>query len=117
MSTVTRTYKVDDLDGTTTEGVETVQFNAEGTNYEIDLSPENAARLREKLARFVDAAHPVKPPKAAPARRGARGKSAAVSSNRELVHEIRKWAEEAGLQVNRRGRLSREIVDQYNAAH
>ena len=49
MSTVTRTYKVDDLDGTTTEGVETIQFNAEGTNYEIDLSPENAARLREKL--------------------------------------------------------------------
>jgi hypothetical protein len=117
MVTVTRIFKVDDLDETTTEGVETVRFSAEGTNYEIDLSEANAARLREKLARFVDAAHPVTPPKAAPARRGARGMTAVVASNREHVQEIRKWAEQAGLKVSSRGRLSAEIVDQYNAAH
>jgi hypothetical protein len=116
MATITKTFLVDDIDGSI-DDVETVQFNADGMNFEIDLSAANAARLREKLARFVNAAHPVKPSKAAPAGRGPRGKSAAAASNRELVHEIRKWAEEAGLRVNSRGRLSREIVDQYNAAH
>jgi hypothetical protein len=116
MATITKTFLVDDIDGST-DNVETVQFNAEGTNYEIDLSPENAARLREKLARFVEAAHPVKPPKAAPAGRGARGKTATVASTRQQTQDIRKWAEEAGLKVNARGRLSKEIQDAYSAAH
>src|SRR6478609_7533963 len=114
MAQVTRTYLVDDTDGST-EDVEPVQFNAEGTNYEIDLSAVNAARFREKLARFVEAATPVKASTPGATRRTARGKSAAVASNREVTHQIRQWAVEAGLQVSQRGRISKEIQEAYDA--
>src|SRR6476661_6495740 len=53
MATVTRTFLVDDLDGST-EDVENVRISLDGTNFEIDLSAANAARLREKLAKYVD---------------------------------------------------------------
>jgi hypothetical protein len=55
MATITRTFFVDDLDGST-EDVENVQISLDGTNFEIDLSAANAGRLREKLARYVDQA-------------------------------------------------------------
>jgi hypothetical protein len=115
MATVTRTYLVDDLDNST-DDVETVLFNAEGTNYEIDLSAANAERLRAKLARFVDAAHPVKVPAAASGKRRGRGKATAAST-RHQIQDIREWARQAGLQVSARGRISAEIVEQYNAEH
>src|SRR4051794_16974429 len=52
MATVTRTFLVDDLDGST-EDVENVRISLDGANFEIDLSAANAARLRENLARYV----------------------------------------------------------------
>src|ERR1700712_2148889 len=114
MSTVTRTYLVDDLDGS--EAAETVAFSLDKQAYEIDLNEANAARLREKLARFVDAAPPVKTsPKAAPARRG--DNSAAAKTNRQHVQEIRAWAQAAGLEVSSRGRVSQTVQDAYAAAH
>ncbi len=45
---------VDDLDGSEAAG--TVTFALDGKAYEIDLSDENAARLRDSLATFVAAA-------------------------------------------------------------
>ena len=45
---------VDDLDGSDAAG--TVSFAIDGRAYEIDLSEDNAARLRESLASFVAAA-------------------------------------------------------------
>ena len=58
MATVTRTVLIDDLDGS--EASETVEIAIDKQSYEIDLSPANAERLREKLSKFVDAASPVK---------------------------------------------------------
>src|SRR6478735_4350669 len=104
MAIITRTYLVDDLDNST-EDVETVRFNAEGTNYEIDLSAANAERLRAKLARFVDAAHPVKPPVVASAKRGVRSKTTAAAAKQQ-TQDIREWAKQSGLQVSSRGRIS-----------
>jgi Lsr2 len=48
------TRLVDDLDGSDAD--ETVTFSFEGREYEIDLSDDNAARLRNALAVFVAAA-------------------------------------------------------------
>ena len=42
---------VDDLDGESAD--ETVEFGIDGKSYEIDLSKENAGRLRDVLADFV----------------------------------------------------------------
>jgi hypothetical protein len=60
MVTVTRTVLVDDLDGSQ-DDVHTVRFSLDGTDFEVDLSTENEARLRDKLARFVNNATPVRP--------------------------------------------------------
>jgi len=112
----TRTDRAGSATRAASEDVETVLFNAEGTNYEIDLSAANAERLRAKLARFVDAAHPVKPPAAAAAKRRGAAK-ASVTSTKQQTQEIREWAKQAGLQVSSRGRISAAIVDQYNSTH
>src|SRR6478609_4250654 len=121
MATITRTYLVDDLDGSQ-EDVENVLLALDGTNYEIDLSASNAGRLRDKLARFVAAASPVKAA-TAPTRRGPRGKAATsaktapVPSNRDQVQAIREWAKSAGYEVSSRGRISKVIQDAFDAAH
>jgi len=114
MATVTRTYKIDDLDQSE-EDVSTVQLALDGTNYQIDLSAANADRLREKLAKFVDAASPVKAPKAAPAKRGA--KSAPALSGRNQAQAIRDWARSQDIEVSPRGRIKSDIVAQFNEAH
>ena len=47
---------VDDLDGTASEDINTVTFSLDGANYEIDLTENNAERLRGSLARYLGAA-------------------------------------------------------------
>jgi hypothetical protein len=57
MAKRTVTTLVDDLDGTDIprgQG-ETVRFGIDGRNYEIDLTDENAAALRQALRPYVDA--------------------------------------------------------------
>ena len=48
---------VDDIDGNDAD--ETVSFGLDGTSYEIDLSSDNAAALRDALAEYVDHARKV----------------------------------------------------------
>lgn len=117
MATVTRTYLVDDLDGSE-EDVENVLLALDGTNYEIDLSSANADKLRTKLARFVDAATPVKGKSAPVAKKAVKTRTAApVPANRDQVQAIREWAKSAGYEVSSRGRISKAIQEAFDAAH
>ena len=117
MATVTRTYLVDDLDGSE-EDVNNVLLALDGTNFEIDLSASNAGRLREMLERFVIAASPVKAAKPAPSKRSTNGKAAAPApTSRDQVQAIRDWAKSAGLEVSSRGRISKAIQGAFDAAH
>lgn len=59
---------VDDLDGTPAD--ETVAFALDGVRYELDLSDDNASRLREQLEPFTEAARRV-----GGRRRGAKGRA------------------------------------------
>jgi Lsr2 protein len=61
---------VDDLDGTSSDDITTVNFSLDGTNYEIDLTDRNAGHLRDNVANFVSAAR----------RTGGRVKRSAVST-------------------------------------
>lgn len=97
---------IDDIDGEA--AVETVTFGLDGVSYEIDLSEENAERLRESLAEFVAAS------RKSGKKRAGRGQAAAAS--RSQSSEIRAWALENGIEINKRGRISAEIVAQYEAA-
>ena len=111
MATVTRTYLVDDLDGTE-NGVETVRFSIDKHEYEIDLAPENAARLRDKLERFVQAGHELRQSKRVVRKQVISG---AVST--EQTQAIRHWARENGLQVSERGRIPANVREAFEAAH
>lgn len=102
---------VDDIDGSDAD--ETVAFGVDGAQYEIDLSAENAAKLREALALYV--AHGRR---TGGKRRGSGRvavKSAADGSASPA--EIRAWARENGYEVPDRGRVSAEVREAYAAAH
>jgi hypothetical protein len=111
MSTKTIIETIDDIDGST-EDVETVQFSYLGTDYEIDLAQKSRTTLDDALAEFVAHARRV----------GGRRRSSAPAASREGSGRldnlaIRAWAEEQGLQVNRRGRLPKSLLEAYQAAH
>lgn len=114
MALITRVYLLDDLDGSQVD-VSTVRFALDGTDFEIDLSATNAERLRGKLAKFVDAATPVKAAKA-PSRRAVKPAAPAAASP-DRTHEIREWARSNGFDVPARGRIAKSIKDAFEAAH
>ena len=106
---------IDDLDGSDAAG--TFDFAIDGRQYQIDLSDENAAKLRDALAPFVGAAR-----KAGGRARGRAVRQTAVAdkparSNREQTAAIRDWARANGHQVNDRGRISKSVMDAYQAAN
>jgi len=112
MATVTRTYLVDDLDGTTEDDVETVRFSVDKHDYEIDLGSENAAKLRNKLARFIDAGHEVRQ-----STRVVRKQVISAPVPREQTQAIRHWAREHGFEVSERGRIPASVREAFEAAH
>lgn len=96
----------DDLDGS--ENAETVSFGFDGVTYEVDLAQKNRAKLEKVLAPFIEAGR--KAPRAATRRVGRQ--SASVDRG-----AVRAWARERGLKVSERGRVSADIMSQYEAAH
>jgi hypothetical protein len=96
----------DDLDGS--ENAETVSFGFDGATYEVDLGQKNRAKLEKALAPFIEAGR--KAPRAAARRVGRQ--SASVDRG-----AVRAWARERGLKVSERGRVSADIMSQYEAAH
>lgn len=105
---------IDDVDQETPAD-ETVEFGLDGVTYEIDLSSENAAKLREQLELWVTNAR-----RSTGRRRGkvasTTGKSRAVV-DREQSAAIREWARRNGHPVSARGRISAEITELYNKAN
>jgi len=108
---------VDDLDGSEASG--TVTFALDGHSYEIDLSEQNASRLHDALAPFVDAARKTGGRGSGRGRRVSQAEPAgekAGRSNREGTHAIREWARQHGHQISDRGRIPKSVVEAYQAA-
>ncbi|MDR2381139.1 MAG: Lsr2 family protein [Bifidobacteriaceae bacterium] len=99
---------IDDLDGS--EAAETVVFALDGQTYEVDLSTEHAAKLREDLKPWIAAGRRVK------SGRGGRGGRGAKAPNGETA-KIRDWARSQGMAVSDRGRIPLEIRAAYGEAH
>jgi hypothetical protein len=110
---------VDDLDGS--DAADTVSFGLDGMTYEIDLSDDNAAKLRDSLVVFVDAARKSGGSAATGRRRGPKMTASSApppqSSDRDQTAAIRAWARQNGHQVSDRGRISTAVVDAFQAAH
>lgn len=98
----------DDLDGS--ENAETVSFGFGRVTYEVDLGKKNRARLERALAPFIEAGRRVPGSR----RRRAASRPGGSSADRTAV---RAWARAAGLKVSERGRISADIMRQYEAAH
>lgn len=98
---------IDDIDGGNAD--ETVSFSLDGVAYEIDLSTENAAKLREALSTWVGHARRVGGRRAAGRRAGSRGAGGGESA------AIREWARANGYTVNDRGRIPANIKAAYDA--
>jgi Lsr2 len=115
---LTRTIKVmsrsvsvivtDDLDGS--ENAETVSFGFDGVTYEVDLGKKNRAKLEKALGPFIEAG------RRAPGRGRPRSASRAGGSSVDRS-AVRAWAKTAGLKVSERGRISADVMRQYEAAH
>ncbi len=109
------TQLVDDLDGTElADGAgESVRFSLDGTTYDIDLTRQNADKLRGALAPYIGSAR----------RSNGRGnrsnRSSAGNTRRDPAQNqhIREWAKSRDVRVSGRGRIPAEVVTAYEAAH
>jgi hypothetical protein len=104
---------LDDTDGSQAD--ETVTFGVDGSNYEIDLSHKNAERLRADLEKFLHAARRVGRGGITPSRRGRVPGAAPAKADRAQNQAIRDWAKRKGIQLSERGRIPRNVIEQYES--
>jgi hypothetical protein len=105
---------VDDLDGS--EAGETVEFGLDGAFYEIDLSEDNAERLRDALAEYVGHARRSGGRKRTGGRVAVAGRAPrTASADREQNQAMREWARKQGMNISDRGRIPKEVAEAYNA--
>lgn len=108
--------RVDEFDGVT--DAEVVEFSIDGSVYEIDLSAESKRQLLRDLERYINAGRRV-------AARGSKksAKKSSGGSHKPAVEQtinndaIRDWARSVGKAVSDRGRIPRDVVDAFAAAH
>ena len=92
----------DDLTGELLEKASETTFTFKGKSYTLDLGPQSLKSLEEALAPFIKAA-----PKVESLKRAAVSPAA-----------VRTWAEKQGLlEPGSKGRISKEVMDAYNAKH
>ncbi len=108
MAKETITRLIDDLDGS--EADETVKFGLDGVQYEIDLSKDNAAKLREALQPYVKAGRRAGRQVVTSRRR------AAQAVDRAQNKAIREWARKHNLKISDRGRIPEYVLAQYHAS-
>ena len=102
---------VDDIDGS--DAAETVGFALDGVDYEIDLSDEHAAELRNSLSLYVGHARRT----GGRRKSGKRSSAPAAPEATTSAAEIRAWARDNGWDVPERGRVSAEVREAYAAAN
>ncbi|GAB3439126.1 histone-like nucleoid-structuring protein Lsr2 [Actinophytocola sediminis] len=101
---------VDDLTGAASADISTVLFGLDGANYEIDLTEENAERLRGTLADYVNAARRT----GGRIKRGSRPTNGAAANGE--AGQVREWAQENGFELSARGRIPGHVLEAYKDA-
>lgn len=117
---------IDDLDQT--EIIDgkggSVEFALRGTNYSIDLTDANIAKLDKALAPFVQAAAkafgsatPTPRSTTSSTRKRRTGRRTTKRANTNSTATVRAWAAENGLEVSARGRIPASVSEAYDVAH
>lgn len=109
-----REYKVDDvakLKDPDTEVVADVTFTfaLNDARYEIDLSQQNADKIRKQLEPWQKAGRRV--------RSSSRSSRRRPTAARQKSASIRDWARDRGYKVSDRGRIPVDVIAEYEAAH
>lgn len=106
---------VDDLDGRVLDEGEgqTIEFAYRGKKYTIDLSKANADQFDSAIEKFIAAAAPLRYGGATRRQPG----GGPAKSGKEQAQVVRDWLRAQGHQVSERGRIKRELMDLYAAAH
>jgi hypothetical protein len=104
MASRTIVQMTDDTDGGPAD--ETVRFALDGREYEIDLSEHNAKALRQVIEPYT----------AAGRRLTSRGRAVTRVETTVDTAAVRAWAASNGIEVSTRGRLPKDLVEQYRAA-
>jgi hypothetical protein len=109
---------VDDLTGETAEDISTVEFAVDSMTYELDLTDENSAKLRDALSPYARAGRKIGGRRRCGTRPGRTISStgSAAGYNREALKSIRAWAKQNGHRVSDRGRLSAEVLQAWQTA-
>ena len=109
---------VDDLTGEEAENISTVEFALDGATYELDLTDENSAKLREALSPYASAGRKIGGRRRSGAHpdRAIRSTGRGAGYNRETLTSIREWAKKNGHRVSTRGRLSAEVLQAWQTA-
>ena len=94
----------DDFDGT--EGASTVRVGLDGREWEVDLSPTNGKELRDFLQHYIDVGR----------RLSQSGRAVSRVKTAPDNQAVRAWARVQGMTVSPRGRISADVVAQYEAA-
>ena len=93
------------------EGAETVKFGFHGANYELELTAKEAKEFEKLLTPYLNVA------RKATGRGTPAARSTGSKNTPEFLAKVREWAAAQGIEVAPRGRIKKDIIDQYNAAH
>jgi uncharacterized protein YcbX len=96
---------LDDIDGTPADG--TVTFAVDGVAYEIDLNQKHADQLAKAIRPFVEKARRI----------STRRKSSSAPAKKHDQRDVRVWAQSRGMKISDRGRISADVLSQYEASH
>lgn len=102
---------VDDVDKESPAD-ETVTFALDGVSYEIDLTSDNASKLRDAMAVWIGHAE-----RTGGRRSASRGAARSSAGSKRDVSAIREWARSNGYDVSERGRISSEVQEAYDKAN
>ena len=102
---------IDDLDGSKSDDISTVEFGLDGVTYEIDLAEPNAEKLRGVISEYVTNARRT----GGRFKRGSRPKADNGSGGSE-ASQIREWAVANGVELAARGRIPSHVVADYHEA-
>jgi len=96
---------LDDIDGKA--AAETVTFALDGREFEIDLTEKNAKALRKAFEPWTSSARRVG---------GRKARAATVVAAAVDTKAVRAWAVSNGIEISTRGRISADVLAQYQAA-
>lgn len=96
--------------------VDNVEFEWGGQRYVIDLGPENSEKFQEAMAPWIGHATRVNRNNVTRMQPRKRRDVQHVTAVETDSSAIRAWAESQGIEVSNRGRVSRRIREQYEAA-